>query len=250
MSFRFNGSRWNEHAFAGTTAITGDTKVLYNQREITLDWRTFHGAAFYQVQVSLFPDFRAPFVDVSISETDYTFTDNQADDAKRYWRWRPSLSSGTNWLDPWSDVSHYWLDTAAAREIEVPLEDWAFFDPEDVTDIYWLEMIPIYAVTSKNLNRFYGRNRLGELLSEFLTVKDDIVLQFAGSQFISHQQLDEFERFNNSKRSFFMANFTTGKRGEPIPHIWKVGFVEDPAFTMIAAGRPDLLQGTLTLTEV
>lgn len=250
MSYRINGAAWNSQAFGGSLAISGDAKVLYNQRTIALDWKTSQGANFYRLQVSLFPDFRSCFIDTTLGESDYEFTDNQVDDAKRYWRWRASVSVGAGWLGPWSDVAHYWLDTGASMEIEIPLGDWVLFDPEDATDAYWFDMIPTYIVTCKNLFRFQGRNRAGELLSEFLTIKDDITLDFTGKQYVYHAQLDEFERFNNSKRTFFLANFVIINRGAPIPHIWKVEFTIDPAFTMLAAGRPDLVQGTLSLTEV
>lgn len=253
MTFAINGGMWNSQAWNGPAnllTIAGDMKVLYNQRSIDLNWGTVDGANFYQLQVSLFPDFRSNFVDVAVSESDYQFTDAQTDDMKRYWRWRPSVSSGADWLAPWSDVGHYWLDTSAAGEIEVPQHQWVMFDMDDVTDIYWFELFPLSTTVSKNIFRFQGRNRMGTLLSEFLTVKDDITLLFGGAQYISHPQLDEFERFNNTKRTFFLANYIVSKRGEPTPHIWRVEFVQDPSFTMIAAGRPDLLRGTLNFTEV
>ncbi|QOR55535.1 MAG: hypothetical protein UMS36scaffold28_25 [Phage 59_13] len=253
MSYRINGARWNAQPFNGQgnlATIAADFKVLYNQRSINLDWGTVDGANYYQLQVSLFPDFRSNFLDISVGESDYQFTDAQTDDMKRYWRWRPSVSSGADWLQPWSDVAHYWLDTSAPLEIEVPNGNWVIFDVDDPSDIYWFDMIPTYTISSKNLFRFQGRNRVGELLSEFLTVKDDIVLDFTGKQYVAHPQLDEFERFNNAKRVFFMANYVITKYAEPTPHIWKVEFVADPAFTMIAAGRQDFLQGALNLTEV
>jgi hypothetical protein len=253
MTNLMNGGMWNTLPFNGPAnlvTIAGDMKVLYNQTSISLDWGTVDGANYYTLQVSLFPDFRSFILNVNITESDYQFTDSSTDDMKRYWRWRPSVSSGSNWLQPWSDIGHYWLDTSAAGEIEVPEHHWTMFDMDDVTDIYWFEMVPLSATVSHNINRFQGRNRLGTLLTEFLTVKDEIQLSYMGEQYLEHPQLDEFERFNNTKRTFFLANYAIGKRGEPTPHIWKVEFTIDPAFAMIAAGRPDLLRGSLTLIEV
>jgi hypothetical protein len=135
-------------------------------------------------------------------------------------------------------------------EIEMPKGYWALFDKDDPTDIYFLDLPPIYTIIPRNIYRFQGRNRAGTLLSEFLTVKDDIALMFQGGQYIMHAQMDEFERFNNTKRVFFLANYAIWKHGEPMPHIWKVECTDDPSFTMIAAGRPDLVRGQVTLIEV
>lgn len=248
-AFRRNTlAAWNGPA--NLTTIAGDEKVLYNQRSISLDWGTIHGSNFYQVQVSLFPDFRSNFVDVSVSESDYEFTDNQTDDAKRWWRWRPSVSAGADWLEPWSEVGSYWLNTAAPVEVEMPKGYWAMFDKDNASDIYFFDLAPMYTIVPRNIYRFQGRNRAGTLLSEFLTVKDDITLNFTGGQFVMHPQMDEFQRFNNTKRVFYLATYAIWKHGEPMANIWKVEFTDDPSFTMIAAGRPDLLRGTVTLIEV
>lgn len=253
MSYRMNQGMWNTQAFNGRAnigTISGDMKVLYNQTAISLDWGTVPGANYYQVQVSLFPDFRSNFVDVSITESDYQFTDAQTNDMKRYWRWRPSVTANADWLQPWSEVGSYWLNTGASMEIEMPLNYWAIFDKDTPSDIYFFDLAPVFRTVSRNIYRFQGRNRMGTLLSEFLTVKDDILLMFDGNQFVVHSQMDEFERFNNMKRTFFLANYINWKHGEPMAHIWKVECTDDPTFTMIAAGRPDLVRGQVSLIEV
>ena len=255
MTYRINEAMFNGNAQAwngpaNLTTIAGDIRVLYNQTSISLDWGTVPGAKFYQVQVSLFPDFRSSFIDVSIQESDYQFVDSQMNDAKRWWRWRPSVSSGTDWLQPWSEVGSYWLDTGAAAEIEIPEGYWAIFDMDDVNDIYFFDIGPTFTIIPRNIYRFQGRNRAGALLSEFLTVKDDLALDFTGGQYIIHSQMDEFERYHNTKRVFFLANYAIWKHGEPMANIWKVQCTDDPTFTMIGAGRPDLVRGTVTLIEV
>ena len=253
MSYAINGGMWNTQAWNGPAflaTIAHHMKVLYNQTTIELDWAGVSGADFYQIQVSLYPDFRSNFVDVSHDESDYTFTDSEANNAKRYWRWRPSREAGADWIEPWSEVGSYWLDTGASDEIDVPRHYWVLADPEDVTDLYWFDLPPVYTIVPQNLYRFQDRNRLGELLSEFLTIKNDIQLQFQGSQFIAHAQLNEFRRFHNTKRTFFIATYKIGERARPMPNIWKVEFSQDPTFTMIAPGRPDLLRGMAVMTEV
>lgn len=253
MSYAINGGMWNSQPWNGPAFLVtsaNQMKVLYNQTTIELDWATVAGANYYQIQVSLFADFRSTFVDVSHTDTDYSFTDSQTDDAKRYWRWRPSSSAGTDWLEPWSEVGSYWLNTDAAEEVDVPRHYWTIFDPEDTTDIYWFDLPPVYTIVPENIYRFQDRNRLGELLSEYLTTKNNIQLIFTGSQFIAHAQLNEFRRFHNSKRTFFLGTYKIGERSRPMPNIWKVEFVQDPSFTMIAPGRPDLLRGNAVLTEV
>jgi hypothetical protein len=253
MNYRMNQGRWNSQAFNGQanlTTISGDVAVFYNGRSISLDWGTVPGAKFYSLQVSLYPDFRSNFIDVVINESDYQFTDSQTDDAKRWWRWRPSVTSGADFLQPWSEVGSYWLNTSGAMQVEIPEGYWAMFDKDNVNDIYFLDIAPTFTIVPQNIYRFQGRNRQGTLLTEFLTVKENLQLVFSGGQFIFHQQMDEFERFNNTKRTFFLANYAIWKHGEPMANIWKVEFTADPTFTMIGAGRPDLLRGSVTLTEV
>lgn len=248
-----NHAMWNHgvwNGLANLTTISGDVFVLYNQRAIVLDWGTVPGTRYYQLQVSLFPDFRSNFVDTSIQQSVYAFTDGQTDNVKRWWRWRPSVSVGADWLQPWSEVGSYWLNTAAPQQIEIPEGYWAIFDPTTPSDIYFFDLAPQYTIVPRNANRFHGRNRAGTLLTEFLTVKDDITLNFMGGQYIMHPQMDEFQRFHNTKRTFFLATYAIWKHGEPMANIWKVECAADPSFTMIAAGRPDLLAGTVTLTEV
>jgi len=253
MSYAINGGMWNSQPWNGPAfllTIASQMKVLYNQTTIDLDWAGVSGANYYQVQVSLYPDFRTCFVDVSHDESDYSFTDSQTNDLKRYWRWRPSRAAGSDWIEPWSEPGSYWLDTGADDEIDVPRHYWVLVDPDDTTDLYWFDLPPVYQIIPHNLNRFQDRNRLGDLLSEFLTVKADIQLMFTGSQFIAHAQLNEFRRFHSTKRTFFLATFKIGERDRPMPNIWKVEFVQDPTFAMIAPGRPDLLRGNAVLTEV
>src|SRR6267154_163493 len=243
MSYRMNGGKWNTQAWNGLanlTEIAVAERVLYNQTSIVLQWGEYLGAIYYQLQVSLFPDFRSNFVDTTLTQTKYAFTDSQTNDAKRYWRWRPSSSSGTDWLTPWSTVGSYWLNTGAAAEVTMPEGYWALFDKDLVTDIYFFDLAPVYTVIPRNIYRYQGRNRAAKLLSEFLTVKDELSLSFTGGQFVIHQQMDEFRRFHNTKRTFFLANYTFWKHDEPIPNIWKVESADDPTFTMIAAGRPDI----------
>src|SRR6267142_726018 len=113
MTYRINEGMWNTQPWNGPAfleAVAEEVKVLYNQTTIVLDWAGVDGAVYYQVQVSLFPDFRSLFVDQSVVDDDYTFTDGQINDAKRYWRWRPSTSVGAGFLAPWSEVGSYWLN--------------------------------------------------------------------------------------------------------------------------------------------
>src|SRR5690349_15233221 len=139
MSYAMNGGMWNTQAWNGPSALAtlaADLKILYNQRTIDLNWTGVDEAIYYTVQVSLFSDFRSFIVNTNIQESDYSFTDNSTDDMKRYWRWRPSLAAGAGYIEPWSEVGSYWLDTGAAEEVEVPRNYWCIIDPDDVTDRY------------------------------------------------------------------------------------------------------------------
>lgn len=253
MSYRIGGAKWNLQPFNGPanlSFIVGEVSVLYNTTAVKLSWGTVPGTQYYELQISMFPDFRSNFVDTSLTASNYTFTDGQTNDAKRWWRWRPSAVAGAGFLAPWSEVGSYWLDTGAAGTVEVPEGYWTIFDQDDVLDSYTFDLAPIFTIVPRNLYRFQARNRAGALLSEFLTVKDDLMLDFTGSQYIIHAQMDEFQRFHNTKRTFFITSYIKWRYGEPMANIWKVECTQDPTFTMIAAGRSDLVRGSVTLTEV
>jgi len=51
-------------------------------------------------------------------------------------------------------------------------------------------------------------------------------------------------------RTFYLCAFKDGEWHRPMPHIWKVEFISDPAMTMMAPGRQDFLTGTVTFQEV
>lgn len=249
---RINTGQINTQGINGST-ISSDVAqsqfVIYNQSGIQLNWSSVVSAIGYFVQVSLYPDFRTTFVNVTASDSNYSFADAQASGIKRYWRWAPTLDGVTR-FEPWSEVGSYWLDTALTHQLELNRNTWAFANPSDMLDIYELELFPVALHVKRNLYRSQERNRLGELLSEFLTVKDLITLNCQGQQFIEMAQFNELERFHNDFRTFFLAAFRDGQMDRPMPHVWLVECAEDPAFTLIAAGRPDLLSGSITFEEV
>jgi len=246
-SQQFNVTGWNGETT--TEAQASSLKIIYHQRGIELNWASVPSVMGYRVQVSLFSDFREVFVDELVTASEYSFTDLEVNDQKRYWRWYPTIDLVTK-FEPWSEVGSYWLDTTLAYDVELNRNEFAFVDENDSSDIYEFDLFPTYNVLPRNMYRIQERNRAGELLSEFLTVKEVITLSFQEQQYIEHQQLNEMKRFHNDIRTFFLATFKDGERNRPMPHVWKVEFSSDPSFTMIAAGRQDLLTGTITLEEV
>jgi|WetSurMetagenome_2_1015567.scaffolds.fasta_scaffold86743_2 hypothetical protein len=244
---QFNTMGWNGETFSQQSA--GQLAIIYRQRNIYLNWTSVSAVNYYRIQVSLFPDFRTNFVDQWITASEYSFTDLQVNNQKRYWRWHPSIDGATK-FEPWSEVGSYWLDTTLGYDVVLNRNEFAFVNENDSSDVYEFDLFPQYTIIPRNMYRIQDRNRLGEMLSEFLTVKEIITLVFDGDQYIEHQQLNEIKRFHNDIRTFFLACFKDGERGRPMPHVWKVEFSNDPTLTMIAAGRQDLLRGTLTLEEV
>ena len=246
-AMRWNGGRWNG---SQTIVVIPDLKILYNQNEVTVKWQSVLSATNYRYQVSLFPDFRTIFRDSLVTTIFETFTDSEVDNAKRFWRWRPYLDSGITPLAPWSDVGSYWIDTSAAQELELDRNTWMMANPADTGDVYLFDVFPMYQIVAQNLYRIQERNRIGDLLSEFLTVKGNISLFFDQGQFVNHTQFHEIVRFHSDVRTVFLLTFKDTEIGYPMPNIWKVEFMNDPAFSMLAAGRQDLLTGQLNFEEV
>jgi len=243
----FGTKPWGGYGYSPTP--TTSQVILFITTGITLNWTDVDEASSYQLQVSMFADFRTTFVnDSAVSASFYSFVDGQTNDLRRYWRVRPH--NGTEYFEPWSEIGSYWVDTTATEELSLDRNQWSFADIDDTTDQYLFDMFPTYTIVPQNLNLIQERNRLGELLSEFLTIKNQIQLFFNGSQYLDHRQFNEIRRFHNVKRTFYLYAFIDGEWHRPMPHIWKVEFVEDPILTMLTAGRPDLLTGAINLQEV
>lgn len=226
-------------------------EVYKNDTAIVLDWNNISGADLYHLQVSVdTPDFGGSLEqdDNALGASTKSFTDGGTDDRKRFWRWRYSTDTGTTWSE-WSEVGSYWLNTSGGGDVSITADGWKIFDVSDVTDIYTLDLNPVYSVVAAKLPRLFKRNRSGELLSEFITLKSKITLAFQGEQYIERDQVMAFRRFNSEIKTFFLsANKTNGI--DDVPNIWKVQFEDDPEFTMIIAGRQDLWTGEISFVEV
>lgn len=231
--------------------MSATNSVLSNDTSITLDWADVSGANKYQVQVSVDrADFGGTLMvdDNTLVASTKSFTDTGTDNLKRFWRWRYSTNAGTSWSE-WSEVGSYWLLAAASADITLSSNKWSIINPSDMTDTYTLTTFPVYRVTGANIYRIQQRNRLGTLLSEYVTKKDQIELRFDPSCYMSHEQYRCFRRFHETVKTFFLAAYKSNEV-DTVPHIWKVQLVEDPQMTMIASGRQGLMTGTLTFTEV
>ncbi len=228
-----------------------NNSVLYKSSSVGLTWAAPTGANKYHVQVSVNkPDFsQSLLVDNSwILTNSLSVTDGSTDDQKRYWRWRYSTDGGTTWSE-WSEVGSYWMLTTAANEVTLATNKWALIDPADVTDIYTFESFPIYSIIPQNIYRVRQRNRAATLLSEYVSTKAVIALDFSDRNFISHEQARAFSRFNHVVKTFFLACYKTNET-DVVQHIWKAQFEADPSMSMMASGRPGLLVGSLSLIEV
>ena len=253
VSTLFNTQLWNTQLWNGEAKAHGigiEHAILFITTTISLTWASVASATHYQVQVSLFSDFRTIFETAVVTASEHSFTDAQTNNVKRYWRWRPSTDGGSTYMEPFSEVGSYWLDTGAAQEIRLDRNEFMLADADNTADRYQFQLFPNYSIVDVNLFRIHQRNLLGELLSEFLTIKSEITMMFQGNQYISKQQHNEFIRFHNIARVCYLVAYKDGERARPMPHIWKVEFVDDPQFSMLAAGRPDLLQGEIKFTEV
>ena len=252
IGMMINSGQFNTQGINGVTQsqdIAGSLKVIYNQSSVILNWSSVDNTLAYIVEVSLYADFRSVFYTATVGQSTVTFTDSQASGKKRYWRWYPTLDGVTKY-EPYSEVGSYWLDTALSTELVLNRNEWAFADPGNMLDSYEINHFPTSLFVKRNLYRSQERNRLGELLSEFLTIKDLVTLNFNGAQYLEMADLSELERFHNDKRTFVLACFKDGQRARPMPHVWLVQCATDPSFNMIAAGRPDLLSGQIQFEEV
>ncbi len=247
-TYRYGSSQPGAKQFAGlSVGMTFPTwlYVYFNTTSISLAWAVVSGVTSYQIQVSSTPDFSGTLmVDTTVTTRSHKFTDSGTNDTKRWWRWR-SFSLGA-----WSEVGSYWINTSGAANIAVGRNAWRMFDPDDVTDIYTLPLFPVNTISNTNIERLRTRNRLGTLLSEYLTMKGHISFDYGRNGYMTHTQFTEHRRFNEEIKTFFVATFKDNDLEDPVPNIWKVQYEIDPIMSMIAAGRPDLMAGSVDLEEV
>ncbi len=143
------------------------------------------------------------------------------------------------------------MNTSGAENVNLsPVDTWALINPSPVTDRYLLPDFPIYAIKQQHLYRIRERNRLGTMLSEYITQKATIQIVYNQNTYLSAQAFFEFRRFNEQVKTFFLATFKRSISTLATPNIWKVQFDTDPELAMFATGRQDLYAGTLNLTEV
>lgn len=250
-SYRFGASRFGTIQWGGYEVETYPLlfKVYYTSTAIELDWSDATTAEQYQIQVSETPDFSGTLlVDTTTNSSSHDYTDSGTDDTKRWWRWRHA--TGGTGFGPWSEVGSFWVNSGGSQDVTVGRNNWKLFDPDDETDEYIFPLYPYHAVTFANIYRAKTRNRLGELLSEYLTQKASIVLDYAACGYITHVHYRELRRFNEEIKTFFIATFKDNEIENPVPNIWKVQYEVDPELSMIALGRTDLMTGTLRFEEV
>lgn len=211
-------------------------KVITNSTSVTLAWDAVSGANQYHLQVSEFPDFRTLMInDNLLGSATKAFTDTGDDDTKRWWRFRSSANGGSTW-GVWSEVGHYWL-MAGATEFTTPSIENFYFVSEATTERLTILPFPRWSILQEKLPRARLRNRAGELLSEYLTIKETIVLDFPDSNFIDLPDVArEIQRFNVELKTFFLVAYKDNDAQANVPHIWKVDFAEDPSFDMLAPG--------------
>lgn len=253
----FNRSQFNTRHF-GFTPLGGVSPnypvqqvILFITTSITLTWTNPPLANLFQIQVSLTPDFTGSDIqnDATLNVNTKTFTDSGTNGAKRYWRWRWSADSGTTW-GRWSHVNSYWLDTTAAQAVTVTRNTWMLINTSPTTDRYTFEIFPMYRETPQNLYRVRNRNRLGTLLSEYITNKGMVDMNFDEQRWMNSEEIAELRRFGTAVRTFYLATMHDHTLGFPVARIWKAQFVGDPEMGMFNAGRQDMFTGTLSFEEV
>ncbi len=225
--------------------------VYFASTAIRLKWGLIPNANAYQLQVCERPDFSGTLMvnQTLLTEHQHDFTDTGTNDGKRWWRWRYSLDGGTTY-SAWSEVGSYWMNTAGAENVNLSINTWALINPTLVTDRHVLPDFPMYAIRQGHIFRGRERNRLGTLISDFVTLKGAVQLQFTETAYVRPEGFFELRRFNEEVKTFFLATFKSSSLRTPTPNIWKMQFETDPELSMFVAGRQDLYVGTLDLTEV
>lgn len=227
-------------------------KVLYGSTAITLDWDDVTGANLYQAQVATTPDFSGTLLvdDATLAVSTKSFTDTGTDNTKRWWRFRYSTDAGATW-SVWREKASYWIKSGVTELVSTSGEGWWLIENDAIfSDQYKLPTFPFYRITERRIPRIRERNRSGDLLSEYVTFKTTISFDFGESRYINHEQFRELKRFHEENKTFLLATFKTNEEDALVPNVWKVQFESDPEFGMVAAGRQDLMVGTVSFEEI
>lgn len=249
----YYGQNYPGFAPAGGVSPTYPTvhAVYFNTTAITLSWGLITNANAYQIEVSTTPDFSGTFLqNVSgLTVHSYSFTDSGVNDSKRWWRWRYSFDGGTSY-NRWSEVGSYWVNTSGAESVNLARNIWGLINPNSITDRYLLQDFPLYSIVKSHLYRGRERNRLGTMISDYITMKESIQFDYTSDCYLGTDGFLELRRFNEEIKTFFLATFKSTNYLTPTPNIWKVQYDSDPALTMLIQGRQDLYVGQLNFVEV
>jgi len=202
-------------------------KVLYSSTSISLDWEDVSGATKYKVQISPVIDFSTLEVESEPVTSNFNHT-LVGGEGKYYWRWRPYVS-GYSDAYPWHEISSFIYDTNSPSDF-IAIPQWVFLvkNPGANQDKYQFETQPLsYFITDAHINRTSDRNLKGELLSEYVTTKADIVLDFSRQSSVGKNQKAEFKRFYNFHTSFYVCKETEDfDSANKVSRIWDVEFRE------------------------
>ncbi len=115
-----------------TLASPANGSVQYSS-DVSLQWNSVTGAAWYQVQVSTSSAFTSTVVDANVSSTSYTASG--LSNGVYYWRVRAGAGSD---ISQWSDVWNFTVSVSATPTIIIDgsFSDWDAVSPATFNDPY------------------------------------------------------------------------------------------------------------------
>ncbi len=227
-------------------------KTIFSSSAVVLNWNTVSGANKYTLQVSDKPDFSGTLIvnDATLTTGTKSFTDTGAEDSKRWWRWRYSTDGGTTW-STWRVVGMYWVRTGATA-FQSSTDGWWMIADASTADVSAITPFPIWKITSEKMFRSKTRNRAGDLLSEYLTIKDTIDVNFPEATYADESMVAEIQRFDKVVKTFFLVCFRKTGQGDGkadiVPQIWRGQLVSAPAFDLHSPGEY-LMVGGMSFEE-
>ena len=145
----------------------------------------------------------------------------------------------------WSQIWSFWLDSSMLTTVTPTA--WTLVDPDEIADAYTFAVQPAYGGSELQVLRGNERNILGDLLTEYTTIRSRVEMSFDDA-YVHYAQASEIMRFYHKRKSVFLIVLDYNGQ-DTRENVYKVEFEQEPVFEPLGHGREDYHRGEVIVAE-
>jgi hypothetical protein len=195
-------------------------ELIQNGTTVALSCVTF-GAGTYQFDVSSYIDFSdgTNMASTGTGTNPSTSVGISQGNGKYYWRYKYNAGK-------WSETNSFFLVGTEGTDLALSSNVWVLVNVNDTSETFTFEVQPLrFRISETALSRSQDRNMTGTLLTQFITTKAMVDLDYSEVQYIGTSQKAEFQRFYNMRNDKYLATRQDAQiSGQYYYKIWKVEF--------------------------